>query len=124
MKNREIVCIVCPNGCRLKVQVSDENKVVKVEDALCIRGEAYARDEVQFPKRSLTSTVKVVNGNLPLVSVRTDKPIPKEMLKRAVDELRKIQIQAPVRYHQVIVCNLLGTGANIIATKQVAEREC
>lgn len=123
MKTREIVCIICPNGCRMQVQVSDEKKVVKVEDALCVRGESYARDEIQFPKRSLTSTIKVIGGNLPLVSVRTDRPIPKELIREAVGELRKLELKAPVKYHEVIVRNLLGTGANIIATKQVAEKE-
>ncbi|PYG89857.1 CxxC motif-containing protein [Ruminiclostridium sufflavum DSM 19573] len=121
--SREIVCIVCPNGCRMNVVINhDNNKVEMVENALCEKGKAYARDEIQCPKRSLTSTVKVIDGVLPLVSVRSDKPLPKEKIREAAVELRKIELQAPIIYHQVIVSNLLGTGANIIATKEVSKR--
>lgn len=121
--NREIVCIVCPNGCRMKVFVNEENKVNLVENALCSRGEAYAKDEIQSPKRSLTSTIRVIDGNFPLVSVRSDKTIPKEKIHEALSELRKLELQAPIKYHQVIVRDILGTGANIIATKQVVKKE-
>lgn len=124
MKNsREIVCIVCPNGCRMKVSVNEENKVTLVENALCTRGEAYAKDEIQSPKRSLTSTIRVVGGNFPLVSIRSDRPIPKAKLKEALIVLRKLELTAPIRYHQVIIKDLLGTGANIITTKEVLEKQ-
>lgn len=119
---REIVCIVCPNGCRMNVTVNEENNVTMVENALCERGKAYAADEIQHPKRRITSTVRVLGGTQPLVSVKSDSPIPKEKLKEAVSELRKLELRAPVRYHQVLVQDLLGTGANIIATKQVLKK--
>jgi len=123
MKNsREIVCIVCPNGCRMNVIVNEENKVILVENALCSRGETYAKDEIQDPKRSLTSTLRVIGGMLPLVSVRSDRPIPKSMIQEALLELRKLELEAPINYHQVIIKDLLGTGANIITTKQVLKR--
>lgn len=121
-KNREIVCIVCPNGCRMNVQVNEDNKVTLVENALCERGKTYAKDEIQCPKRSLTSTVKVNNGVLPLVSVRSDKPIPKEKIKDALAELRKIELQAPVEYHQVIISDLFGIGVDIVTTKEVMNK--
>ena len=119
LKTKDIVCIVCPNGCRLMVSINEENKVTLVENALCNRGETYAKDEIQSPRRSLTSTVKVVGGNLELVSVRSDRPIPKAILKAAVAELRKLELEAPIKYHQVLIKDLLGTGANIISTKEV-----
>ncbi|MHB8061989.1 MAG: DUF1667 domain-containing protein, partial [Ruminiclostridium sp.] len=40
----------------MNVLVNEENKVTLVENALCSRGESYAKDEIQNPKRSLTST--------------------------------------------------------------------
>jgi len=121
-KNREIVCIVCPNGCRMKVLVNEENKVILVENALCKNGRTYAKNEVQSPQRGLTSTIRVINGNLPLVSVRSDKPIPKEKIKEAISELSKLELQAPIEYHQIIIHDLLGTGAKVIATKQVVKK--
>jgi len=116
---KEIICIVCPNGCRMNVFIEDQNKVTRVENALCKNGISYAESEVQYPQRSLTSTVKVNGGSLPLVSVRSNKPIPKEKLQEAVKLLRTIELTAPVDYHQVIVSNILDTGADIITTRQV-----
>ncbi len=120
--NREIVCIVCPNGCRMNVQIDADNKVSLIENALCEKGKIYAIDEIQFPKRSLTSTIRVIDGELPLVSVRSDKPIPKGKIHCALSELRKIELKAPVEYHQIVISDLLGTGVNIITTKEVMSR--
>jgi CxxC motif-containing protein len=69
--------------------------------------------------RSLTSTVKVKGGIMPLVSVRSDIPVPREKISEAVNALKKYELAAPVEFHQVVVNDILGTGANIIATKQV-----
>ncbi|OPX44543.1 hypothetical protein CLHUN_15360 [Ruminiclostridium hungatei] len=117
--DREIVCIVCPNGCRMKVYIDDRNRVVRVENALCRNGGTYAKKEVQSPERSLTSTVKVTGGALPLVSVRSSKPIPRDKIREAAALLRSLHIQAPVDFHQVLLSDILGTGADIIATRQV-----
>jgi CxxC motif-containing protein len=121
--SREIVCIVCPNGCRMNVIINEQNEVTLVENALCSRGQTYTKDEIQNPKRSLTSTIRVVGGTFPLVSVRSDRPIPKAMIQEALIELRKLELEAPINYHQVIIKDLLGTGANIITTKQVLKKE-
>ncbi len=122
-KSREIVCIVCPNGCRMNVSYDENNKVTQVENASCKKGEEYAVNEIQCPKRSITSTVGVINGALPLVSVRTDKPVPKEKIAAALEEIRKIRLEAPVKFHQIIINDLLGTGAQLISTKEVARLE-
>ncbi len=117
--NKEIVCIICPNGCRLNVFIDEQNIVTKVTNALCRNGKTYAESEIQCPMRSLTSTVKVIGGTMPLVSVRSNVPMPKEKIQEAVRELKNYELTAPVEFHQVVVTDILGTGANIIATKQV-----
>ncbi len=117
--NKEIVCIICPNGCRMNVILDEQNKVTEVNNALCRNGRTYAENEIQCPQRSLTSTIKVVGGAFPLVSVRSSKPIPKEKIIEAAKLLRSIELTAPVEYHQIIIPDILGTGADIIATKQI-----
>ncbi len=119
--DREIVCIVCPNGCRMNVFIDGQNRVTRVENALCRNGRTYAENEIQCPTRSLTSTIKVKGGTHPLVSVRSSAPIPKEKLQEAVNTLRLIELTAPVDFHQVIVSDILGTGADIITTKQIPQ---
>ncbi len=120
---KEIICIVCPNGCRMNVFIDEQNKVTRVDNALCRNGRAYAETEIQCPQRSLTSTIRVKGGSFPLVSVRSNKPIPKEKLQEAVKLLRTIELTAPVDFHQVIVSNILDTGADIITTKQVLSND-
>lgn len=121
INNREIVCIVCPNGCKISVSYDDNKNITKIENALCKNGETYAKNEIQCPKRSITSSVRVIGGKLPLVSVRSDKPIPKERIPEALAEINKLKIQAPVEFHQVIIEDLLGQGVKIISTKEVAK---
>ena len=120
-KEREMTCIVCPNGCSLKV-LYDGTNVIEVNGALCNRGEEYAQNEMTNPMRNLTTAVKVIDGTLPLVSVRSDSPIPKEKLKESIKLLRHISLKAPVAIYQVILKDILGTGANIIATKDINSR--
>ena len=110
-------CIVCPNGCELTIKVGDK---IEVEGATCKRGITYGTNEVTNPMRSLTTTVRVENGELPLVSVRTDGVIPKAMLKDAVKELSKIKVSAPVERGQVICADLMGTGVAVRASKNIA----
>lgn len=115
---RDMNCIVCPNSCCLKVIFNDK-EVLEVSGALCQRGVEYAKSEIINPVRNLITTVRVKGGVLPLVSVRSDSLIPKSKLLQAVKALQDIEIEAPIAFHQVIFENILDTGANIIATKEV-----
>ena len=115
---QKLVCISCPVGCELEVEV-EAGRVISVAGNRCPRGEAYAREEVTDPKRVLPTSVKVMGGELPLVSVRTDRPIPKRLIPRAMEVIRGLAVPAPVGLGQVLVRDLVGTGANLIATRAV-----
>ncbi len=117
----ELTCIICPNGCDLKVTHQD-GQVVKVDSALCQKGRDYAREELTNPVRTLTTTVRVDGGELPLVSVRTDGPIPKSRLTEAMQAVRALHVQAPVSAGTVLMTNILGTSANLIATRAIKAR--
>jgi len=55
----------------------------------------------------------------PLLSVRTDRPIPKKLLMECMRLLAEIKINSPVKMGEVILRNVLDTGANIIATQEL-----
>jgi glycerophosphoryl diester phosphodiesterase len=76
--------------------------------------------EATHPTRVLTTSVKVSGGDLPLVSVRSNAGIPKARIREAVSLLKQMSLQAPVSLAQVIVKNVLGTDADIVATRCVA----
>ncbi|NLJ60997.1 MAG: DUF1667 domain-containing protein [Firmicutes bacterium] len=110
----EVTCIVCPVGCPIEVELR-QGVVFDVRGHECKRGKEYALDEVFSPVRTLTTTVRVQGGILPLVPVRTERPIPKGSIHKVLEELAKLRIDAPVEYHQVILDNLDICGVRVIA---------
>ena len=118
MTKREMVCVSCPMGCDITVELDDNNEVISVTGNTCPRGDKYARQECTHPERMLTSTVKVEGGRLPVVPVKSASPIPKEMLFDAMKEVNKVTLKAPVTFGDVAVKNILGTGIDIVVTNE------
>jgi CxxC motif-containing protein len=118
---KEIVCIGCPLGCPLTVD-HNQKTVQKISGNRCNLGSQYAEKELFNPERTLTTTVKVKNGHLPLVSVRTSTPIPKKRLFDAMNLLAKIEVEAPIKIGDIILQNLFDTNASIVATKNILKR--
>ena len=119
MAIRELTCISCPLGCPLKVETDENGAVLQVTGNTCKRGEVYGKKEVTAPERTVTSTVAVVGGSAPLVSVRTQNPIPKGKIWECMAAIRKAKVQAPVQIGDVVIENVCGTGVNVVATKNV-----
>lgn len=116
---KELICIVCPQGCRLKV---DEENDYAVTGNRCQRGEEYGRTELLNPTRVLTSTVEVEGSHIARCPVKTDGAIPKAKLFEAMEAVRSVKVSAPVKSGQVIIENLLGTGVNLVATRDMEEK--
>jgi CxxC motif-containing protein len=113
---RKIRCIDCPKGCSLSVDIEND-KVVSVNGNECPKGEKHARAEVENPVRIVTSSVLSQGLILKMIPVRTDRPIPKTALKKAMEEIKRIRINQPVRVGTVIAGNFLNLGINLIATR-------
>ncbi|MEG0961228.1 MAG: DUF1667 domain-containing protein [Lachnospiraceae bacterium] len=118
METRELICIGCPMGCPLTIEMN-QGEVVKVTGNTCKRGEVYAKKEVTNPTRIVTSTVIVEGGNLTAVSVKTQSDIPKGKIFDCMKALKDVKVQAPVHIGDIIVNNVAGTGVNIVATKNI-----
>ena len=116
MEKRELICIGCPMGCPLTVEMNG-TEVVSVTGNTCPRGDTYARKEVTNPTRIVTSTVKVEGGKVDMVSVKTKEDIPKGKIFECVKALKGITVEAPVHIGDVILKDVAGTGVDIIATK-------
>jgi len=110
-------CIECPKGCKLAVDVQD-GKVVKVSGNECPKGEKYAISEIENPARILTSSVLGQGLKIKMISVRTDKPIPKSRIFDAMGEVKKIRVTAPLKSGDIIVKDFLRLGADLIATRK------
>lgn len=118
IESRELICIGCPLGCPLTVEMKG-TEVVSVTGNTCPNGDRYARKEVTDPRRTVTSTVRVLGGILPVVSVKTAQDIPKNKIFDCMQELATIRVKAPVQEGDVIVSNIADTGVPVIATKEI-----
>jgi CxxC motif-containing protein len=110
------VCVVCPVGCEIDV-VHDGSKIISMEGNKCEKSEEFVRQELTEPMRILTTTVRIQGSRWPVIPVRTDKAVAKRSFPRIMRQLRRIRLQAPVSMLDVVVRDILRTGANIIATR-------
>lgn len=117
MEKRELICISCPMGCPLTVEM-DGAEVVNVTGNTCKRGDAYARKEVTNPTRIVTSTVKVEGGKVDMVSVKTKEDIPKGKIFDCVKALKGVSVKSPIHIGDVILANVADTGVDIVATRE------
>ena len=113
METRNLICIGCPMGCPLTVEL-ENGAVTTVTGNTCPRGDAYARKEV--------TTVRVTGGALPAVSCKTASDVPKGKIFEVVRALKNVEVAAPVAIGQVLLPDAAGTGVDVIATKNVAAK--
>lgn len=116
---KQLTCILCPNGCRLEAEQMEDG-VVTVRGATCDKGRAYAIQELTAPRRTISSSVRLIGGELPLTSVRLNAPVPKERIMDVMAEIRRLSLTAPVSIGQCAIRNVLGLNADVIVTKHVA----
>jgi CxxC motif-containing protein len=117
---KELICINCPMGCSLEVTY-DGGKIASVKGSECPRGKDYAEKEIFHPERVVTTTVRIKGAAVPVLPVKTAKPVPKDLGSKIVQAASKITVNAPVRVGDIIVDNILGTNVSLIATRR-AER--
>lgn len=117
IEEKEIICVVCPSSCHIKVSAEDGD-IKEITGFTCKRGKEYARNEYLAPVRTLATTAKAKGYVSPVISVRTDKPVPKEKIMDCVEEIRKIEVTEPFYVGKVVIEDILGTGSNIILSNQ------
>jgi CxxC motif-containing protein len=113
-----MICLSCPIGCELRVHIVD-GEVSQVEGNRCPRGEEYAKREAIEPMRILPSSVRVIGGTRRLLSVKTDRAIPLRLIAEAMKGIRRASVRAPVEIGDIVLEDLLGTGANVVATREI-----
>lgn len=120
---KQITCIGCPLGCAVTITM-EQGEITSVTGYTCSRGEKYARQEVTHPTRIVTSIVKVNEGDIQMVSVKTESDIPKNKIFDCMEAIREIVVTAPVKIGDIIVPDVCGTGVNVIATKNIDKKAC
>lgn len=114
---KELTCIVCPNGCSLKITGEEGN--YKVTGNICKRGEEFAINEMTCPKRTISSTVKTIFPDVPVVSVRVSSEIPKDKIFMVMDEINKVVLKEKVGIGFKVIENVLSLGVDVIVTSNI-----
>lgn len=117
MKN--ITCILCPNGC--EINVLEDGSII---GNLCKRGQEFAIEEINDPKRTITTTCKTIYIDVPVVAVKSDKLVKKDLVLKIVNEINKVVIDKPLQIGDVVIENVLDSGTNIIiCTNDLKEKK-
>jgi CxxC motif-containing protein len=114
--NKELICIVCPMGCHLEVDIENDYQVTGNQ---CKRGIGYAKKELTNPTRTITSTVKIKNAIYNRLPVKTDKEVPKNLIMEIMKELDKVVVESPIKVGTILLKNVLGTDVNIVASRSM-----
>ena len=69
--------------------------------------------------RVLTTTVAVSCGDEALLPVRTAEAIPLALHAQAMDLIRGVVVEAPIRMGDVVLKDLLNTNINLIASMDI-----
>jgi CxxC motif-containing protein len=126
---KELTCVRCPNGCTITVELDENGKILVnaegkpaiFKENACKMGDEWAKQEVENPMRTISSSIPVESGDSLMVSVRTSRPIPLGKIFEVMGEIRKKTLKAPVTINDVIIANPAGCDTDIIATRDVAK---
>ncbi|MCK5589415.1 MAG: DUF1667 domain-containing protein [Dehalococcoidales bacterium] len=118
VEKKHFTCVICPLGCEIDVELQN-GKVVSMEGSKCEKGKEFVLQELEEAMRILTTTVSIKGAKWAMLPVRTDKPIPKRLLSKVIEQLADIELHAPVKMYHVIVKDVAGTDANIVATRNM-----
>lgn len=103
-----ITCVLCPNGCQLNWQDGE------IKGNRCPRGLEFGKQERETPKRSVTTVVLTEDGRP--IPVRTDRPVPKDMVFDVIAFCRERFAAPGQKNGDILFSNVLNTGANIIVS--------
>jgi CxxC motif-containing protein len=113
------LCIGCPLGCRLELDEDADGTIVEIRGSSCRRGDRYAEQEHTDPRRLVTTTVAIEGGLWPRLPVKSSGEIPRDLVLAACRELARVQVTAPIEMGDVVTADLLGTGFDVVATRDM-----
>ena len=113
------LCIGCPLGCRLELDVDDQGGEPRFEvrGNSCKKGDDFARQEHVDPRRTVTTTVACEGGRWPRLPVRTTATVPRDRVGEVCWALRAVTVHSPVAVGDVVMADVCGTGADVVATR-------
>ena len=117
-KTRQLTCIMCPNSCTIEAEIDEQNNI-SVFGNHCEKGKEYVLQELINPVRTVTTTVPIDDGDLPLCSIKMTKAVPKAAIPDIIKEIHTCKIKAPARIGQVLIHQICGYDSDVVVTKNI-----
>ena len=115
--NKNLICIVCPMGCRLTITGTPD--ALEIGGNKCQKGNTYAYEEITNPVRIVCTTAKITGGIHKVIPVKTDKAISEKHKLEVVKAVNNIKLTSPVKMGDIIISDIFGTGINIVAERDM-----
>ena len=116
---RELICIRCPLGCRLRAEWNGNFEELNITGNRCPRGAEYAKQELCDPRRIVTAVVPCNSALQPYIPVRTDRELPKPLIDALLNRLYRMLVEIPVSRGDVLIENFENSKVNVIFSSTV-----
>jgi len=118
MEEKKLICIGCPKGCGITIKHT--GKIInEITGYSCDNGLKYAKTEFTEPKRIITTTVKLNNGSLPFVPVKTKEAVNKEKIFEVMKVITQLELDSPVKVGDIVMPNIAGTGVDLVCCRSI-----
>lgn len=117
---KELVCNLCPVHCNMSIEYSKwEDQIKNVYGSRCSRGYEYIKNYKFDQQCMLPTSVRLRGSIADRLPVNSDAPLPKTIVSEAMNIIKMLEVELPVKSGEIIVENILNTGVNIVATKSM-----
>jgi CxxC motif-containing protein len=116
MNTQIATCLLCEKSCSLQADIQGE-QLLGLRGQGCQKGFDFILSRIRPQGKIVSTSVLVSNHSLKFLPVRTGKAVDNALASQILREARKITVTPPVRYGQVIMRNVAGTGVELISTK-------
>lgn len=116
--SEELICITCPMGCRLSVDRQADGSLA-VTGNRCPRGIKYANEELLAPKRVVSATATILDGDAGRLPVRSAAAYPKQDVPELLAAIYALRVPLPVKRGDVLIKDFKGSGVDVIATRTI-----
>ena len=101
------------------MQIEGKGENIKVTGNSCKRGLQFALSEETLPMRTICTTVRTKFADAPVLPVRVSEEIPKDKIFDVMKEINSIVLDKKVARGEIIIKNVCGLSANVIATSNI-----
>ena len=112
--NKKLICISCPQGCRLNAEFDSATGECTVTGNRCPRGAVYKQNELHDPRRIVNAVVRCKSVQQPCLPVRTDAALPKRFIAPLLNRLYQMEVKIPVKCGELLLADIENTGVNVI----------